>query len=375
MSSQGNNFIIERDDTRYHTLFVGIDVSQFKHDIAILNQTKQLIHKPFVISDDYQGYHFLVNKLQLLATQYHPQQFKIGVEATSDDRKNLYYFVKNQSDRFQLTIINPVQTRNWAETQLRRAKTDPIDAKDIALFMIEKCPAPSEPREPLFDIIKDIDHQIYALNNPLTVARNRLRLEPIKLAPELEKNTAQLTSQRMLALLENYPPAENIAHASLEELSKISYGNANWHLPAPFVHKVNKLAQHSIAYKNHQGAGYVVQSLVRQIRQMLNEINLLKPQILTLYHSAHDKSSLLTPIPGISKETAITLEAYIGDVNRFANAKKIVAYFGLNPTVYQSGKPKQHKSIVQKKGCAIIRQKLSMAVITIIRGQKGPIYR
>jgi len=356
------------------TLFVGIDVSKLKHDIALMSYSKQLVGQPFVIKDDLAGYQSLLTKLKAAASKQKTHQFKIGLESTSDYWKNIYYFLNRQSDKFKLTVINPVQTHNWAKTELRRAKTDPLDAKDIALFMVEKNPAPSLIRTPILDIIKDIDRQIYAIQKQQTMSKNRLRLELTKVAPELEKATANLNSKRILAVLKAFPTAQDIANASFDELTNVGYGKKNWALPASFVEKLKTLTEHSIAYKTGLGAGYVVQSLARQIKLQQQEINQLKQQTVQLYQHINDQESILATIPGISHETAIVLEAYIGDVNRFPNAKKIVAYFGLNPTVHLSGKSKWN-SRLQKKGSPLVRQKLFMAVICIISNKTGPIYR
>jgi len=219
-----------------------------------------------------------------------------------------------------------------------------------------------------------MDRQIYAIGKQQTISKNRLRLELTKVAPELEKATANLNAKRVLAVLNAFPTAQDISNASLDELTHINYGRNNWRLPASFVEKVKTLNQQSIAYKTGLGAGFVVQSLVRQISGHKKEITQLKEQIVQLYQRINDQESLLTTIPGIRRETAIVLEAYIGDVNRFSNAKKIVAYFGMNPTIHQSGKSKR-KSRLQKKGSPIVRQKLFMAVICIIGRKTGPIYR
>lgn len=356
------------------TLFVGIDISKLKHDVALMSLNKQLIGQTFVIKDELAGYQNLLSRLKVIASNRKVRQFKIGMEATSDYWKNIYYFLKSQSDKFQLTVINPVQTHNWAKTELRRAKTDALDAKDIALFMVEKNPAPTLTRQPIFDIIKDMDRQIYAIQKQQTISKNRLRLELTKVAPELEKATANLNAKRLLAVLKTFPTAQDISNASFDELTHISYGKNNWHLPASFVDKLKTINKKSIAYKTGFGAGFVVQSLVRQIIEQQKEINQLKEQIVQLYQRINNQESLITSIPGIRRETAIVLEAYIGDVNRFPNAKKIVAYFGMNPTIHQSGKS-QRKSRLQKKGSPMVRQKLFMAVICIIGRKSGPVYR
>jgi len=357
----------------YQTLFVGIDVSKYKHDIAIVNEQKQLVAKPFVIKDDRDGYQDLIQQLDELMRRYDTHRFYIGLEATGDYWKNIYYFLKQQRQSFVVTVINPVQTNAHAKTELRRAKTDPVNAKDIAIYMAEKKPPASVDRTPIFDNIKDIDRQIYQLKKQQTMTVNKLRIELTKVAPEIEKNVSTIQGKQILALLAELPTAELIANSSLEQLATIRYGNNNWALSAPFIEKVKSLSQQSIAYKTGLGAGYAVQSLVRCIWQFQREIEWLKSQLVKLYQSVTDQESLLATIPAISRETAILLEAYISDVHRFPNAKKFVAYFGMNPTVCTSGKMKR-ASYLQKKGNALVRHKLFMAVLCMIRREIDPIH-
>jgi transposase len=164
-----------------------------------------------------------------------------------------------------------------------------------------------------------------------------------------------------------------ISNSSDSDLRGIRYGKNNWRLPQPFIENIQALAANSVAYKTGDGAGYVVQSLTRTISQFQQEIDCLKRQLSELYQQTTETGSLLATIPGISPETAIVLEAYIGDVGRFANAKKFVAYFGMNPTVNMSGK---HigKSYLQKKGAAIIRHKLFMSTLCMIGREIEPIF-
>ena len=358
----------------YEKLFIGIDVSKLKHDIAIMNEHKKLVRKAFVIKDDYAGYQYLLRIIKQLQETYTTQKFHIGLEATGDYWKNIYYFLKKQSEAFVLTVINPIRTKAFAKTELRRANTDSVAATDIARFMVEKQPKPSIDREPIFDCIKDLHGQIYAVKKQQTMMTNKLRIELTKVAPEIEKAVSYIKGQQILALLAIFPTAEDIVNASLEELRNIRYGKNNWSLPIKFIHKMKLLAANSIAYKIGQGAGYVVQSLVRRIMETKQETELLKQQMVGQYKLVNEHQSLLTSIPGISQEAAVVLEAYVGDVYRFPNAKKMVAYFGMNPTIDSSGTSKKRKGHLQKKGSGIVRHKLYMAILSVIRFKNGPIY-
>jgi transposase len=357
------------------SLYAGIDVSKLKHDVAIVNEQKKLVHKMFVIDDTRDGYQMLHNKLSWLKQKHQIRQFFIGLEATSDYWKNIYYYLKQQSPDYQLTVINPFQTRAFAKAILRRAKTDAVNAKDIALFMVEKKPAPSIDRPRICENIKDVDTQIYHLTKQQTMTINKLRIELGKVAPEIERKFYTKSARQLFSLLENYPTAEAICQASVDQLRQIRYGKKQWLLPMNFVVNMKKLAENSIAHKTGNGAGVVIQSLVRRLIGLRQEIEFLNHQLTLLYKEISDNDSVLITINGIGTQTAIVLEAYIGDVNRFPTAKQIVAYFGMNPTVTFSGSSIRRSSRLEKRGNGIVRHKLFMATINIIRMKKGPIYK
>jgi transposase len=356
-----------------HFLFVGIDVSKFKHDVAVMNDEKQLLGKPFVVADNLPGFQDLLHRLEEYSEKYQTQRVYIGLESTSDYWKNLYYWLKKQSAAFSITVINPVRTKAFGKTELRRAKTDPINAKDIAQFMVEKRPAASLDRPPVFENIKDIDKRIYQIKKQQTMLINKLRLELTKVAPEIEKDFVRLRGRQIMAVLEKYPTAADIAGAEPAQLAAITYGKKSWSLSAPFLARITALAHRSVGYKTGAGAGYVVQSLIRSLSHVQQEVELLKKQLAQLYHTIHEQDSLLVTIPGIGIETAIALEAYIGDVSRFSRPEKLVAYFGMNPTVDRTGKSVRN-SFLQKKGEPIVRHKLFMAVLSMLSMRQEPFY-
>lgn len=45
-------------------LFVGVDISKLKHDVAIMNKSKKLVSKQLVIQDSFDGYQYFSNNLK-----------------------------------------------------------------------------------------------------------------------------------------------------------------------------------------------------------------------------------------------------------------------------------------------------------------------
>ena len=64
--------------------------------------------------------------------------------------------------------------------------------------------------------------------------------------------------------------------------------------------------------------------------------------------------ALLVTIPGVGDLLALTIASEIGDISRFASARKLVGYSGLTPRVYQSGQ-KSRTGKLSRSGSTMLR--------------------
>lgn len=64
--------------------------------------------------------------------------------------------------------------------------------------------------------------------------------------------------------------------------------------------------------------------------------------------SDHPQARLLMTVPGIGYISALTIVAEIGDISRFASAKKLMGYAGLCPSTYSSGDSVRHGKITRQ---------------------------
>jgi transposase len=69
---------------------------------------------------------------------------------------------------------------------------------------------------------------------------------------------------------------------------------------------------------------------------------------------ADERVALLVTIPGIGDLLGLTIASEIGDISRFASARKLVGYSGLTPRVYQSGE-KSRTGKLSKSGSTMLR--------------------
>jgi len=77
--------------------------------------------------------------------------------------------------------------------------------------------------------------------------------------------------------------------------------------------------------------------------------------------------ALLTSIPGIGTRTACHLLAELGDIHRFANARKLVAFAGLTPARFESGTSVGGHTAISRLGSSSLRRMLYMPSLAAIR--------
>ncbi len=114
----------------------------------------------------------------------------------------------------------------------------------------------------------------------------------------------------------------------------------------------------------------IIENFEIQIDLLLSEIkNLLSsgkisPDILK-------NIELLQSIPGIGEVTAITILSEIGDFKNFAKSKKLVAFFGLDPSVNESGKFKGSNNHISKRGTRTGRRALYAVALASVRSKRN----
>lgn len=79
----------------------------------------------------------------------------------------------------------------------------------------------------------------------------------------------------------------------------------------------------------------------------------------------------LTSIPGIGNKTAIMLIVITNDFQKFDHYKKLIAYVGFSPRIYQSGTSVKGKGHICKMGKAQIRKLLYVCSWSAKRWNKG----
>ena len=114
-----------------------------------------------------------------------------------------------------------------------------------------------------------------------------------------------------------------------------------------------------------QSVGRGSEALSFELIQVIESIQFFERQIHVLDKQlAGFVKALVTPllsIPGIGCTLAAIILAEIGDINRFASPDKLLAFAGLDPSTYQSGRFVAGKTPMVKHGSTYLRWALIQA--------------
>ncbi len=330
---------------------VGIDVAKDKHDCFILSSEGEVLADVFTIPNSREGFETLLQRIQSCALP--ADKIKVGLEATGHYSYNILGFLLDKG--LATYVINPLHTNLYRKSlSLRKTKTDRIDARTIAAMLMS-----------------DVDLKSYtdtAYHNEELKSLTRYRFDKVRqraklkqsvsrlvniLFPELETLVPTLHMASVYAILSELPGAQQIAAVHLthfktllEEASRGRYGRDK-------AVEIREAARRSIGSKM-PAKSLELRHTIQLIRELDKEIDEIEASIEENMNYIY---SPITTIPGIGLRMGATILAEVGDFANFDSPDKILAYAGLSPSIYESGKLKATGSYahMEKRGSRYLR--------------------
>ena len=331
---------------------VGIDVSKDKHDCFIATSEGEVLADVFTVPNSMEGFKLLFQRIKSVAPDL--SKVKVGLEATGHYSYNILGFLLGKG--LTTFVINPLHTNLYRKsTSLRRTKTDRVDARTIAAMMmsdvvLKSYSAISYHNEELKSLSR---YRFDKVRERAELKQSVTRLVCI-LFPELEQLVPTLHMHSVYALLSEYPGARQIAGCHLTHLTNLLETASRGHYDRDKALQIREAASKSI------GSAMSAKSLelkhtIRLIAELDSEIDEVEAQIKQIMDNL---SSPILSIPGISYRMGAMIIAEIGDFSRFDSPDKILAYAGLSPSTYQSGKLDNAYAHMEKRGSRYLRYAL-----------------
>lgn len=332
--------------------FVGIDVSSAKHDCCILDSSRKPI-RSFMILNNRKGFSGLSAVLTELAA---PEDIKIGLEATGIYGDNLANFLRRKG--YNVCTINPLLCKkHQSATTLRKTKNDRSDAKNIALIVASEDLQPDQPLSYHIVELKSLSRARFSTVKDRSSLKNKVKRLVTVLFPELLDAFTDLFGASGMALMTRYPSAKALAACNLDTLTELLRTASRGRFGREKAEALRKLAKESI--------GTFSESAVFQLRLLLKRIELLNTQI-EMYDDEIRRlmdqiDSPILSLPGIGYTLGAMILSEIGDIKRFSSPAKLLAFAGLEPSVYQSGKFNPTSGKMVKRGSPFLRWALLQA--------------
>ena len=335
-------------------IYVGIDVAKDKHDCLAMNSDGEILIEKLTITNNLDGFETLYNSLMNFSNSL--DNIKVGLEATGHYSNNILNFLTEKG--FNIYLINPLQTNLYIKGQsLRKTKTDKLDAHVIATMLVSDNLKPYIPVSYHISELKSLTrHRFRLVKENSKFKTSLVRLVDI-VFPELPKIVSSVAQKSCLALLYELPSAKDIAECNLTHLTHLLSDNSYKHFGRDKAIQIRDLARNSIGLNSNSVSFELKQtiSIIQFIQEQLDDVEKRIKQILK------EINSPILTIPGISFKTAGSILAEIGDISRFDSPAKLLAFAGLDPSMYQSGKFFSTHSVMVKRGSKYLRFALMTA--------------
>ena len=311
---------------------VGIDVAKDKHDCFILSSEGEVLADVFTIPNNRDGFETLLQRIRSCTRP--TDKIKVGLEATGHYSYNILGFLLDSG--LATYVINPLHTNLYRKSlSLRKTKTDRIDARTIAAMLMS-----------------DVDLKSYtdtAYHNEELKSLTRYRFDKVRqraklkqsvsrlvniLFPELETLVPSLHMASVYALLSEFPGAQQVAAAHLTHLKSLLDDASKGRYGRDKAVEIRDAARRSIGSKM-PAKSLELRHTIQLIHELDREIGEIEASIEEIMNSLH---SPITTIPGIGFRMAAMILAEVGDFSNFDSPDKILAYAGLSPSTYESGK-------------------------------------
>jgi len=349
-------------------LYLGIDIGKNNHVASLIDNKGKTLFKAFSFSNTSDGGESLLNKLKPFTNS--AEDIEIGMEATGHYWLSVYSFLIEK--KFIIHVVNPIQTDGWRKgTEIRKRKTDSIDSILIAELI----------RYGDFLETSLADEDTMSLRN-LSRFRNYL----IRSIGDLKRKTICVLDQ---VFPEYQSVFSNIfGKTSKEILLKLSTPNDFEDISSTQLQKVlseitmkkfatNKITEISSIAKNSFGIRICLDSFSLQLKLLIEQMNFVEKQVKDVeaeIKALLDKiNSPITTIPGIGNIIAATILGEIGDISRFSNPSKLVAYAGIDASVSQSGQYHSTNNKMSKRGSPYLRKALFNAAL--VASNCDPVFR
>lgn len=342
-------------------IFVGIDVAKDSSNGHGLNaKGETLFSMSFPMNNE--GFSKLLDELKSKSRDL--SDVLVAMESTACYHINLFSFLT--ASGVNAVVINPLLIANFARLSLRKTKTDKKDAGTIAqLAMIHKDSISQLAVTQDLQDLRDLARESESLCQLISINKTEIKRLLQTLFPELE-TIGDPSTKVMLDFLQEFSSARMVAAAKPKAIAKAlnrkGVGTRLTYTAADLI----KAAQNSVATIS-PAKELILRGKISTLRHLDEQRQELNKALAEACKSMMiEDLEIIASITGIADKTATAFLAEIGKITNFPSVKNLVAFAGIDPSVYQSGKY-EGSSRISKRGNRHLRRVIWLMTICVIQ--------
>jgi len=331
-------------------VYVGIDMAKDKFDYCTMDDDLNILYRGDNCGNDRNAFDAFGKNLEALRgmTKY----VTIGMESTGIYHLPLYQYLRNSG--YHVRILNGLEVRGMKKARVRKTSNDAIDAQSIARYLMV-----SKDRDS-YDYPEDMKNlrELVTALDILTMKIRTTKNNVVRVMDMLFRGLSSVLDldQDTVKLLEKYQTAENFTNADDSDLEK--------YITKARIRKIRSAAERSpMPGPEEKALRIELLSLIRILDILMEERDKITAGIEKEFESS---SRTITSIPGIGSVTGAVIMAKIGNIDRFSDPGKFVAFSGIDPVIKESGKVRSERSI-SKRGDSMLRTAIYQSTLVAAR--------
>ena len=341
-------------------MYVGIDIAKDKSSACGIEEGgRSLFELTFTM--DGAGFAALLKAIE--ANGGSTGNVVAAMESTACYHINLYSFLSAKG--IEAVIINPLLIANYAKLSLRKTKTDKKDAKTIAQFILAHKDSVTQLAisQDMQDM-RDMARERESLCHQISAAKVEIQRVLQTTFPELAAMTNPLTKV-MLHFIQRFPSARLVSIAKprvIEKTLKEKPCSCRLRFTPKDLIEAARTSIATVSPAKELILSGKIETLVH-LQKRRDELT----KALTKYCESTivEDLRIVTSISGINNIMATALLAEIGQIGNYLSHKHLIAFAGIDPTVYQSGKY-EGASRISKRGNRHLRRVIWLMTISVI---------
>jgi transposase len=274
---------------------------------------------------------------------------------------------------YLIIIVNPLISYRAKSSSLRKVKTDIIDAHHLCELYYKEELEPYKKRGIQLLDLRNLTRQHENLTNIYVQTKLQFQAVLDQVFPEYRGVFGDLYSAVSLLTLTEFPTSADVLTADEQDISNkihdLCKSRSYIWAEAKSQKLIDAAKRNPFQNNLYQSHILTMEMYIKVLLEYQKHLSSLEKEIDASAREI-EEYKIIQSIPGIGEKIAATIISEIGEIDRFNHPKKLVAFAGIDPSIFESGRFKGTVNRITKRGSSRLRHALFMAVKCAIRDSR-----